>query len=170
VLDLDFIPRVSSSSAAASSPVNSRSFLTVSARVPRSSNAAGNILRDHPTSLDGGAKSVRRRRHRAFRRHEDQASTRRAQYNAHVLHDGKTITRRAAISSTPSAASRTLPAWTRRRRRKNASQRTNHHRQISTNECRQYLRRGDCSGPHEIVHLAIQQGESPRDMLRARKN
>ena len=76
------------------------------------------------------------------------------------LHDGKKITRRAAhlfnaLGREPNTAALNLPA-AGVRRRTNGQILINRWQQTSTPHI---YAAGDCSGPAEIVHIAIQQGE-----------
>ncbi|MBW7897017.1 MAG: NAD(P)/FAD-dependent oxidoreductase [Opitutaceae bacterium] len=81
-------------------------------------------------------------------------------YRVEFIHDGKTIVRRAAhclnaLGRTPNTANLNLSA---------AGVKTRTDGQIIINRWQQtsmphIYAAGDCSGPHEIVHLAIQQGE-----------
>lgn len=81
-------------------------------------------------------------------------------FTVKFLHDGKVITRRAvhlfnALGREPNTASLNLAA---------AGVRTRPDGQIQINRWQQtsaphIYAAGDCSGPHEIVHIAIQQGE-----------
>lgn len=81
-------------------------------------------------------------------------------YRVEFIHDGKSIVRRAAhclnaLGRTPNTASLNLSA---------AGVKVRTNGQIIINRWQQtsashIYAAGDCSGPHEIVHLAIQQGE-----------
>lgn len=81
-------------------------------------------------------------------------------YRVEFVHDGKVVTRRAAhclnaLGRTPNTASLNLAA---------AGVKTHNDGQIVINRWQQttashIYAAGDCSGPHEIVHVAIQQGE-----------
>ncbi|MCP5530882.1 MAG: NAD(P)/FAD-dependent oxidoreductase [Opitutaceae bacterium] len=81
-------------------------------------------------------------------------------YRVTFVHDGKTVTRRAAhclnaLGRTPNTQNLNLTA---------AGVRTRPDGQIVINRWQQtnvphIYAAGDCSGPHEIVHVAIQQGE-----------
>lgn len=81
-------------------------------------------------------------------------------FHVEFTHDGKVITRHAAhgfnaLGRTPNTAGLNLAA---------AGVKTRPDGQIVTNRWQQTTARniyaaGDCSGPHEIVHVAIQQGE-----------
>jgi pyruvate/2-oxoglutarate dehydrogenase complex dihydrolipoamide dehydrogenase (E3) component len=81
-------------------------------------------------------------------------------YSVTFIHNGKTVTRRAAhclnaLGRTPNTHTLNLAS---------ANVRTRPDGQIITNRWQQtsaphIYAAGDCSGPHEIVHVAIQQGE-----------
>lgn len=81
-------------------------------------------------------------------------------FHVEFVHDGKVITRHAAhlfnaLGRTPNTAGLNLAA---------AGVKTRLDGQIVTNRWQQTTARhiyaaGDCAGPHEIVHVAIQQGE-----------